>query len=172
VQAYQTSVEFLSMWSRHTVGAPSKLKVIHSVITWSVCQCYRSFVVQCSLPCLYHSCEIQFRTSFHLWLLCEKTHTKSAEEFPETLCPTGDTISKLVKKVWTDGILIDRKSLKRNRVLIEEKLDDSSHRLQNPPRKSLRWLAQVVFLQAVHGKQLNCCIYVHIKLLLFLKLNL
>jgi hypothetical protein len=31
-------------------------------------------------------------------------------KFPDT-CPSGDTISKLVKKVWTSGILIDRKPL-------------------------------------------------------------
>jgi hypothetical protein len=47
-----------------------------------------------------------------------------------------------VKKVRTNGILIDRKSLKRNDVLTEEKLDDIGHRLENSSLKSLRRLAQ------------------------------
>jgi hypothetical protein len=46
-----------------------------------------------------------------------------------------------VTKVRTHGILIDRTPLKRNRVLTEEKLDDSGRRLGNSPRKSLRRLA-------------------------------
>jgi hypothetical protein len=62
--------------------------------------------------------------------------------FPDITCPFGDTISKLVKKVRTRGISIDRKPLKRKRVLTEENLDDIGHRLENPPRKSLRRLAQ------------------------------
>jgi hypothetical protein len=49
-------------------------------------------------------------------------------KLPDTTCPSGDTISKLGEKVRTHGILIDRKPLKRNNVLTEEKLD-ISHRL-------------------------------------------
>jgi hypothetical protein len=41
---------------------------------------------------------------------------------------TGDTVSKLVKKVLTHGILIDRKPLKINRVLTEEKNDLSERK--------------------------------------------
>jgi hypothetical protein len=67
---------------------------------------------------------------------------KFRRKFPGTTCPSGDTISKLVKKVRTHGILIDRKLLKRNRVLTEEKLDSIGHRLENSPRKSLRRLAR------------------------------
>jgi hypothetical protein len=48
-----------------------------------------------------------------------------------TTCPSGDTISKLVKTVQTHDILSDRKMLKRSRVLTEEKLDAISHRLEN-----------------------------------------
>jgi hypothetical protein len=55
------------------------------------------------------------------------------------LCPSGDTISELVKKVRTHGILIDGKLLKRNRVLPEKKVDDIG-RLENS-QKSLRRLA-------------------------------
>jgi hypothetical protein len=58
------------------------------------------------------------------------------------MCPSGDTISKLVKKFRTHGILIDRKPLKRSHVLTEEKLDDISHRLETSPRRLLRRLAQ------------------------------
>jgi hypothetical protein len=42
-----------------------------------------------------------------------------------------------MKKVQTHGILTDRKPLKRNRVLTEEKLNDISRRLENPPQKYL-----------------------------------
>jgi hypothetical protein len=66
---------------------------------------------------------------------------KFRRKFPET-CPPGDIISKLVKKVQTHGILIERKPLKINRVLTVEKLDDISHLIQNSPRKSLRRLAR------------------------------
>jgi hypothetical protein len=45
----------------------------------------------------------------------KKTHTNCAREFqsklPDTTCPSGDKISKLVKKVGTNSILIDRKPL-------------------------------------------------------------
>jgi hypothetical protein len=67
---------------------------------------------------------------------------KLCHKFPDTTLPSGDTISKLVKKVRTHSNLTDRKQLKRNNVLIEEKLDDVGHRLENPPQKSLRQLAR------------------------------
>jgi hypothetical protein len=52
-----------------------------------------------------------------------------------------------VKKVRTHGILIDRKPLKRNQVLTEEKLGDIGYRSENSPRKSLRLIAeQRIFL--------------------------
>jgi hypothetical protein len=59
-------------------------------------------------------------------------------KFPETACPYGDTVSKLVKKVRTRVILNDRKLLKRT----EEKLDDIGHRLENSSRRCLWQLAQ------------------------------
>jgi hypothetical protein len=62
---------------------------------------------------------------------------KFHRKFPETTCLSGDTVSKLVKKVRIHGILIDRKPLKRSSVLTEEKLDDICDRLENSPRKSL-----------------------------------
>jgi hypothetical protein len=46
-----------------------------------------------------------------------------------------------VKEFRTRVILIDRKSLKRNRVLTDEKLDDVGHRLENS-LNSLPRLAQ------------------------------
>jgi hypothetical protein len=67
---------------------------------------------------------------------------KFRPKFLDTTCPSGDTISKLVQKVRAHGILIDRKSLKRNGVLSEENLDDVSCRLENSPQKSLWQLAQ------------------------------
>jgi hypothetical protein len=47
-----------------------------------------------------------------------------------------------LKKVRTHGFITDRKPLKRNRVLTEEKLDEIGLRLENSPKKSLRRLAQ------------------------------
>jgi hypothetical protein len=47
----------------------------------------------------------------------EKSHRKC----PETACPSGVIISKLVKKVSVHGTLIERRPLKRNRVVTEEK---------------------------------------------------
>jgi hypothetical protein len=58
---------------------------------------------------------------------------KFRRKFPDATCPYGDTSSKLVKKVRCHGILIDRKPLKINRVLTEEKLNDIGHRLENSP---------------------------------------
>jgi hypothetical protein len=43
-----------------------------------------------------------------------------------------------VKKVQTNGTLTERKPLKRNRVLTEEKLDDINHQLENSSQKSLK----------------------------------
>jgi hypothetical protein len=67
---------------------------------------------------------------------------KFRRKFPDTTCPSGDTVSKLVKKVRAHGILIDRKPLKRYIVLTEEKLDDIGYRLENSPPKFLRRLAR------------------------------
>jgi hypothetical protein len=52
------------------------------------------------------------------------SHNSRRKKFrrTDTTCPPGDTISKLMK-VRTHGILTDKKPLKRNRVLAEEKLD-------------------------------------------------
>jgi hypothetical protein len=62
-------------------------------------------------------------------------------KFPNKICPSGDTNSKLVKKVQTHSILIETKPLQRNHVLTEEKLHDIGRCLENSPRKSLQWLA-------------------------------
>jgi hypothetical protein len=59
-------------------------------------------------------------------------------KFPDTTCPSGYIISKLVKKVRTHSILNDRKPLKRNRVLTGKKLDDIGCRLENSLQKSLQ----------------------------------
>jgi tetrahydromethanopterin S-methyltransferase subunit G len=50
-------------------------------------------------------------------------------------------IKIIVKKVRTHGILIDRKPLRRNRVLTEEKLDDIGRRIENFAGKFFRRLA-------------------------------
>jgi hypothetical protein len=67
---------------------------------------------------------------FYLRLLCGKRNSnkscrrKFRSIFSDTTCPSGDTISKLGKKVRTNSILIDRKPLKRNLVITEDELDD------------------------------------------------
>jgi hypothetical protein len=112
-------------------------------------ECYRSVILFCSVLCLYGSCEIQFRTfefSFLIVLWKKKLIHKSCRrkyhhKFPNTTCPSADTISKLVKRVWTNSILIDRKPLKINCVLSEEKLDDFGCQSEKSPPKSLRRLA-------------------------------
>jgi hypothetical protein len=70
-------------------------------------------------------------------LLCEKRNSYKASrrkfnlKFVNTTCPSGDTISKVVKKVRTHGILIDRAPLKRNRLLNEENLMKKKILLEN-----------------------------------------
>jgi hypothetical protein len=48
--------------------------------------------------------------------------SKFRRKYPDATCPSGDTISKLVKKVRTHGVLIGRELLKGNGVLTEENL--------------------------------------------------
>jgi hypothetical protein len=58
----------------------------------------------------------------------EQIHTNHARKkfrLPDTTFLSGNTISKLVQKVRTHGILIEKKPLKINRVLTTEKLDDT-----------------------------------------------
>jgi hypothetical protein len=65
-----------------------------------------------------------------------------------------------VKEVQIHRILINRKPLKRNSVLTEEKLDDIGCQLENSPRKALRQLALksgvsvalLLYLRLNHGK--------------------
>jgi hypothetical protein len=49
----------------------------------------------------------------------------------DTAYQSRDKISKSVKKVKIHGILTDRKTLKRNCILTEKKLDDIGLRLEN-----------------------------------------
>jgi hypothetical protein len=60
-------------------------------------------------------------------VIWENSYKSCKGKFLDTTCPSGDSVSKLVTKVRTHGILIDRKPLKINCVLIEEKHDDSGH---------------------------------------------
>jgi hypothetical protein len=89
--------------SADNVGSPGKLKVVHSSpdiqsvlrhrLLWKRNVEQRLFIYYCYVV---------------------KTHTKYCRRkfrftFSDTACPFGDTISKLAKKVRTNGILIDRK---------------------------------------------------------------
>jgi hypothetical protein len=66
----------------------------------------------------------------------EKNYTNHAGENFTLHFPTQHVCMEIVKKVQTHSILIDRKQLKRNRVLNEEQLDGISRQLENSPRKS------------------------------------
>jgi hypothetical protein len=79
---------------------------------------------------------VELRNSYKSW------RRKFQLKFPDTTCRFADTVSKLVKKVRTHSILIDRRPLKINRVLAEEKLDDVGRHIDNSPRKSFWRLAQ------------------------------
>jgi hypothetical protein len=58
-----------------TVGHSFGDQLISAVLRAT--KCYRSFLLLCSVLCLYGSCEIQLRRkSFHLWLLCENKLTQ------------------------------------------------------------------------------------------------
>jgi hypothetical protein len=72
--------------------------------------------------------------------LYKSRRRKFHHKFSDTTCLSGDTISQLVKKARTHGILIDRKTLKGNSVLTEEKFGNNCRRLENSPRKSWRRL--------------------------------
>jgi hypothetical protein len=61
---------------------------------------------------------------------------KFRRKFPDTLCPSGDTISKLVKKLQIHSILFYTKPLKINGILTEEVVN-IGHQLENSPQKSL-----------------------------------
>jgi hypothetical protein len=56
--------------------------------------------------------------------------------------PVDKTIHNLVNKLWSTGLLIDKKQKHKCPLLTDEKLDDKGARLKNIPRKSLKRLAQ------------------------------
>jgi hypothetical protein len=136
-------------WPRNTVHSFS-VTPWHSV-HWTVCLCIAaSWNVNTETPLqiwfqslgVYWTDHVQYEfqtvTAGRLWVFIyncyvKKNSHKSCKrkflcKFPKT-CPSRDIISKLVKKVRTHSILINRKPLKRNCVLTEEKLDDIGHRL-------------------------------------------
>jgi hypothetical protein len=79
-------------------------------------------------------------------------------------------MSKLVKKVWTQAILIDIKPLKRNHVLTEEKHDMSSIRKFSP--KISAAISTTALQSGVSVGSATKLLHIHIKLLLYLTLNL
>jgi hypothetical protein len=132
--------ELLRICCRKTVAAHSKLKVIYSVITWSVQSC--ATVTQTSCYCaLFYVFRVGVR--YHLeqrvfiYDAYVKTHTNYAgENFAVHFltCPSGDTYNFQITEVRTHGISTDRTTLKIIRVLTEEKLDIISHWFENSPR--------------------------------------
>jgi transposase len=63
-------------------------------------------------------------------------------KFRDERVPSRQTIYKLVNKLRTTGLLIDKKTKRTRRVLTEKKLDDIGIRLEHTPSKSLKRLAQ------------------------------
>jgi hypothetical protein len=93
---------------RQTEGHSFGDHLISESVSVNAIECYRSFFLLCSVLCRYGSCEIQFRTEFSLIIamwkekLVQTVQKKFRRKFPDT-CPSGDIISKLVKKVRTNG---------------------------------------------------------------------
>jgi transposase len=71
-----------------------------------------------------------------------KCRKKFRRKFNVERAPSRQTIHNLVNKVRTTGLLIDKKTKHKRRVLTEEKLDEIGARLEHAPRKSLKHLAQ------------------------------
>jgi hypothetical protein len=157
LQGYQMSGELLRMSCRQTQWDPPAN--CRPFIRWSrdqwVSQCCSSNVTEassyCALFCVFMAvrCNSEQRVFIYDFYVKKNSYKSWRRKFRRKVpdsCPSGDTISKLVKKVWTNGILSGRKPLEINRVLSEEKLDDIGHRLENFPWKSLRQLARQVML--------------------------
>jgi hypothetical protein len=71
-----------------------------------------------------------------------KCRREFRRKFRDERVPSRKTIHKLVNKLRTTGLLIDKKQKYKCRVLTEEKLDDIGARFVHAPRKSLKRLAQ------------------------------
>jgi transposase len=65
-------------------------------------------------------------------------------KFRDERVPSRQTIYNLVNKLRTMGLLIDKKTEHKRRVLTEEKLDDIGARFKHTPRKSIKRLAQEI----------------------------
>jgi hypothetical protein len=96
----------------------------------SVREALYSFLFCAFMACVLYS--LQQRVFIYDCYVKEISYKSNRRNFPESTRPSGDTFSKLVKKVKENGILIDRKPVKRNHVLTwEGGLDDICHRLEN-----------------------------------------
>jgi hypothetical protein len=62
-------------------------------------------------------------------------------KFHDERVPSRQTIHKLVNKLRSTGLLIDKKQKHKRRVHTEEKLDDTRAIFEYTPRKSLKRLA-------------------------------
>jgi hypothetical protein len=67
-----------------------------------------------------------------------KCQQKFWHKFHDERVPSTQTTGNLVNKLWTTGLLIDKKTNHKCRVLTEEKFDDMGTRLEHTPRKSLK----------------------------------
>jgi hypothetical protein len=75
-----------------------------------------------------------------------KCRRKFLLKFLDESVPSRQTIQNLVNKLRTTGLLTDKKTKHKRRMLNEEKLDDTGARLEHTrtPGKSLKRLAQEI----------------------------
>jgi hypothetical protein len=67
---------------------------------------------------------------------------KCRRKFRDERDPSRQTIHNLLSKLRTTGLLIEKKTKHKRRVLTEEKLGNIWARLEHTPRKALKHLAQ------------------------------
>jgi hypothetical protein len=153
LQAYQTPGELLRISYWETVWqSPANLRAF---IRWSLDQCTLASPSVMEASCysaLFCVFKARVRYNLEQRVFIYDCYVKSnsykscgrkfRHRFPHTTCPFGDITSKLMMEVRTHGILTDRKPLKRNCVLTEEKLDAIGHRLRNSPKKSFEWFCR------------------------------
>jgi hypothetical protein len=78
-----------------------------------------------------------------------KCHRKFRRKFPDIWALQKNTIQDPVKTLWTNGVIIDKKTSHQCTVLTEETVDNIRAQLEHTPHKLMRWLAQKTWLSRV-----------------------
>jgi hypothetical protein len=82
-----------------------------------------------------------------------KRRRKFLRKFHDGRVPSRQSIHNLVNKLRTTGLLIDKKTKHKRRVITEE-LDDTGARLKHTPRKSLKRVPQETAMSESSATQL------------------